>query len=112
MRHQECAPVIDTISSIDKMKFKLKAKINRADGETIRQALRQLAAVRASAKGAEDGFMVEAEIEGPSAKELNRTLLSALRRVEKKTTLRAEWTSSDSTVERFFDYVLKRTRRD
>jgi len=94
------------------MKFKLKGKINRADGETIRQALKQLAAERSSVKAAEGGFMIEAEVEGPSAKELNRMLLSTLRRAEKKTTLRAEWTSSDNTVERFFDYVLKRTSRN
>ncbi len=53
-------------------------------------------------------FVVEAETEGASAKELNRMLLSALRRVEKRTTLRAEWASDDDT-ERFFDYVLKKT---
>jgi hypothetical protein len=33
-------------------------------------------------------------------------LLSELRRVEKKTRLRAEWTSGNTT-ERFFDYVPK-----
>jgi hypothetical protein len=46
-----------------------------------------------SAKGsvskAGDEFVVEAEVEGASAKELNRTLLSALRSVNKRTTLRA-----------------------
>jgi hypothetical protein len=41
---------------------------------------------------------------------LNRTFLSALRKVEKRTTLRAEWTSGDGSIsERFFDYVLKKT---
>jgi hypothetical protein len=30
-------------------------------------------------------------------------------KVEKRTTLRAEWTSDDSTSERFFDYALKKT---
>jgi hypothetical protein len=47
-------------------------------------------------------------MEGASARELNRTFLSALRKVEKRTTLRAEWTSDDNTTERFFDYVLKK----
>jgi hypothetical protein len=47
-------------------------------------------------------------MEGASAKELNRTLLSALRKVEKRTTLRAEWACGDIT-ERYFDYVLKKT---
>jgi len=47
-------------------------------------------------------------MEGASARELNRTFLSALRKVEKRATLRAEWTSDDNTTERIFDYVLKR----
>ena len=58
---------------------------------------------------ADDDFVVEAEMEGASARELNRTFLSALRKVEKRTTLRAEWTSGDGTSERFFDYALKTT---
>jgi len=45
---------------------------------------------------------------GRSGRALNRTFLSALRKVEKRTTLRAVWTSGDRT-ERFFDYVLKKT---
>jgi hypothetical protein len=32
-----------------------------------------------------------------------------LRKVEKRTTLRAEWTYEDGTVEKFFDYALKTT---
>jgi hypothetical protein len=90
------------------MNFKLKARINRSDGETIRHALDQLAAIGSVTKEG-DEFVVEAEMEGASAKELNRTFLSALRKVEKRTTLRAEWTSVDGTSERFFDYVLKKT---
>jgi hypothetical protein len=43
-----------------------------------------------------------------SPKELNRTLVSALRKVEKRTALRAEWTSGD-TPEHYFDYVPKKT---
>jgi hypothetical protein len=49
-------------------------------------------------------------MEGASAKELNRTFLSALRKAGKRTTLRAEWTSGDTT-ERYFDYVLKKTSK-
>lgn len=89
------------------MNFQLKARINRSDGKTIRQALDQLAA-KGSVRKEGDAFLVEAEMEGASAKELNRTLLSALRKVGKRTTLRAEWTSGNTT-ERFFDYVLKKT---
>lgn len=92
------------------MKLTLKARINRSDTETIQQALDQLAA-KGSVRKEGDEFLVEAETEGASAKELNRTLLSALRRVEKRTTLRAEWTCGDTT-EKFFDYVLKKTTKD
>lgn len=53
-------------------------------------------------------LLVEAELSGESAKELNRSLLSALRRAEKKTRLRSQWTAPDGTVERYFDYVLKK----
>jgi hypothetical protein len=89
------------------MNFKLKARIIRSDARTIRQALDQLDA-KGSVTKEGDEFLVEAEMEGTSAKELNRTLLSALRKVEKRATLRAEW-SSGNTTERYFDYVLKKT---
>ena len=52
------------------------------------------------------GFRIEAELAGESARELNRDLLSALRREERRTRLRATWTA-DGTAERFFDYVSK-----
>jgi hypothetical protein len=58
-------------------------------------------------RGRKGEFFIHAEMEGVSAKDLNRSLLSALRRVEKRTTLRAEW-SSGNVVERYFDYVLKK----
>jgi hypothetical protein len=90
------------------MKLKLKAHVNRSDARTIRLALEQLAA-KGSVRKEGDEFVVEGEIEGANARELNRTLLSALRKVNKRTTLRAEWTSGDNITERFFDYVLKKT---
>jgi hypothetical protein len=90
------------------MKFKLKARVNRSDAQTIQHALEQLAA-KGSVRKAGDEFLAEAEMEGVGAKQLNRMLLSALRKVEKRTTLRAEWTSSNNITEWFFDYVLKKT---
>ncbi|MGA2075377.1 MAG: hypothetical protein ABSH52_17950 [Terriglobia bacterium] len=92
------------------MNFKLKARVSRSDARTIQQALDQLAA-KGSVKEAAEGFVIEAELEGARAKELNRTLLSALRKVQRKTTLRSEWTSGDGTTEKFFDYVLKKTTK-
>jgi hypothetical protein len=52
--------------------------------------------------------VIDAEMEGNNAKETNRSLLSALGRV-KKTTIRSEWTSDTKTMQKFFDYVLKKT---
>ena len=89
------------------MKLNFKARVNRSDARTIRHALEQLSA-KGSVRKAGDEFIVDAEMEGTSARELNRTFLSALRKVEKRTTLRAEWTPDDGTSERFFDYVLKK----
>ncbi len=54
-------------------------------------------------------FLVEGRASGDTARELNRSLLSALRRAEKRTRLRSEWTLGSST-ERFFDYVAKGKR--
>ncbi len=51
-----------------------------------------------------DGFHVVATLSGERAQDLNRSLLSALRRVERRTRLRAAWTAGGVT-ERFFDYV-------
>ncbi|MGA3214641.1 MAG: hypothetical protein ABSD97_02990 [Acidimicrobiales bacterium] len=56
-----------------------------------------------------EGFHVDGWMRGADARELNRFLLSALRRVERRTRLRAEWTANGET-ERFFDYVPKGTR--
>ena len=92
------------------LNFKLRGRIKRSDARTIQQALDQLAG-KGSLRKEGNEFIVEAEMEGASAKELNGTLLSALRKVNKSTTLRAEWTSGHAN-ERFFDYVLKKTIKD
>jgi hypothetical protein len=93
-----------------KRRFSLDARIDTNSPETIGPALRGLVgedSVESGSKTSE--FLVRARLEGESAKDLNRSLLSALRKVEKKTRLRAVWTSPDGTVYRFFDYVLKKT---
>jgi len=53
-----------------------------------------------------DEFEVDAELTGESARDLNRRLLSEMRKAERRTRLRAEWTA-DGVTERFFDYVPK-----
>jgi hypothetical protein len=90
--------------------FRVVARVSTANLQAIKPVLQQL--VRTGhVKEAKDEFIVDAEMAGDSAKELNRSLLSALRRAEKKTRLRAEWTSADGATEKFFDYVLKKTTK-
>ncbi len=90
-------------------RFVLVANINTEDPAKIEKALSELVGVNAILR-TEDGFKVKMTMEGVSAREMNRSFLSALRNVEKKTTLRSEWTC-DKTTERFFDYVPKGIRR-
>ena len=55
-----------------------------------------------------EGLHVEGVIDGGDARDVNRRLLPALRRVELRTRLRAEWTGG-GVAYRFFDYVQGRT---
>ena len=90
-------------------KFSLLARVNTENPQAVKRALQALVP-KSSITRTEEGFLVKAELSGASARELNRTLLSALRRIERKTSLRAEWTSG-GMMERFFDYVPKGTRQ-
>jgi hypothetical protein len=56
-----------------------------------------------------DGLHIDGVMEGDDARDVNRRLLSALRRAERRTRLRAEWTADGSTY-RFFDYAFKSER--
>jgi hypothetical protein len=89
--------------------FTLVATISTERVPQIQEALRSLIAA-GSIERTEDGFAVTAKMTGENARDLNRALLTALRKVEKKTRLRAEWTSG-KTTERFFDYVPKGARK-
>jgi hypothetical protein len=88
--------------------FRLVADVSSDNPVKIRPVLEGIvgAAAITSIPG---GFHVEAELAGESAQDLNRSLLSALRRAERRTRLRAEWTAGGVT-ERFFDYVPKGRR--
>jgi hypothetical protein len=89
-------------------RFKLIARVSSSSPNAIKLVLEK-AVSKGSVKEVDGEFVVDAEMVGESPKELNRSLLSALRTVEKRTRLRAEWTSDDGTTQRFFDYVLKKT---
>jgi len=90
-------------------RFSLVARVSTESPEAIRRALRELLP-NGSLTPKEADFLVRATMSGESARDLNRALLSALRRLERRTRLRAEWTSG-GTTERFFDYVPKGSRK-
>ena len=93
-----------------KKKFSLSANVSSDDPSAVKPILEKMLGDNGTIKKTDDGFEVKAELEGESAKDLNRELLSELRRAVKKTRLRAEWTHGE-TVEKFFDYVLKSRRQ-
>jgi hypothetical protein len=90
-------------------RFKLSAHISSDNPPAIRPVLERIIGKQGTIKPTSEGFEVNAELNGESARDLNRMLLSEMRKVEKKTRIRAEWTLGN-TVERFFDYVPKATR--
>jgi hypothetical protein len=92
---------------MEEHRFTLVAEISSADPAAIEHVLRELIAGEITMTS--DGFHVEASMSGGSARELNRSLLSALRRGERRTRLRSAWTAGGVT-ERFFDYVAKGSR--
>jgi hypothetical protein len=92
------------------LKFRLSAQVSSDNPSAVKPVLEQLIADKGTVRQTDQGFDVEAELEGESARDLNRMILSALRRAEKRTRIRAEWTSGD-TAEKFFDYGSKGTRK-
>ena len=99
-------------TTVAKQRFALDARVDTDSPEPVRRVLRDLFGEGAFDPGGKPGeFIVRGRMEGSSAKDLNRDLLSTLRRAEKKTRLRAQWTGRDGTIYRFFDYVLKKESR-
>jgi hypothetical protein len=87
--------------------FELVAEVSSDDPAALEPLLRELVGGEITATA--DGFHVVAVLTGESPRELNRALLSALRRVERRTRLRATWTAGGVT-EHFFDYAQKTVR--
>ncbi len=92
------------------LKFRLSANVSSYNPSAIELVLKQIIADKGTIRQTDEGFDVEAELEGESARDLNHMILSELRRAEKRTRIRSEWTSGN-TVEKFFDYVPKGTRK-
>ncbi len=91
-------------------KFRLRAQVSSDNPSVIKPALEQIIVKKGTIRQTDQGFEVKAELEGESARALNRMILSELRKAEKRTRIRAEWTSDD-TIEKYFDYVPKGTRK-
>jgi hypothetical protein len=93
------------------MRYSLHARISTEDPAAIQPVLIRLIP-RGTVTRSEDGreFVVDGVLDGASARDLNRSLLSELRRAEKRTRLRSEWTGPEA-VERFFDYVPKGSQK-
>jgi hypothetical protein len=88
--------------------FRLSGDVSSENPDGVRPLLTQL--VDGQVTAAPDGWHLDGVMEGDDARDVNRRLLSALRRVERRTRLRAEWTA-DGVTYRFFDYALKAERR-
>ena len=91
-------------------KFKLSARVSSATPSAIKPVLERMIGTHGSIKTTDDGFEVNAEFKGESTRDLNRMLLTEMRKAEKKTRIRSEWTYEDTT-EKFFDYALKQTKK-
>jgi hypothetical protein len=88
-------------------RFRFSADVSSENLDGVGQVLRGLADCEVT--GTPDGWHVDGFMEGEDARDVNRRLLSPLRRVERRTRLRAEW-SGEGSVYRFFDYALKSQR--
>jgi hypothetical protein len=93
---------------VSERKFTLAASVSSANPSAIKSVLERIIGDNGSIKPTGDGFEVKAELKGETARDLNRMLLTELRSAEKKTRLRSEWTTEDTT-EKFFDYAHKQT---
>jgi hypothetical protein len=87
--------------------FRLNGEVSSENLGAIRPLLVQL--LDGQVTPSPDGLHLDAVMDGEDARDVNRRLLSALRRVERRTRLRAEWTA-DGVTYRFFDYALKSER--
>lgn len=90
--------------------FSVRAKIRSADLTGVRTLLEEMFGSGAVSESGDrsDELLLETQVKGESMKALNRSLLSSLRNVERRTTIRAEWTGK-SLRESYFDYVLKKS---
>lgn len=83
------------------------ADVSSAQPVPVRAALTSL--VEGTVTATSNGFHVEGRVQGDDVESAHRQLFSTLRRIEPRTSLRAEWTHDD-TVYRFVDNSAQGTR--
>jgi hypothetical protein len=88
--------------------YSLTAWIDTSKPETIERALRDLSP-RRKIIHTDVGFFLKATVRGLDARLLNKHFLLALRSIEPRTALHAEWKTRNST-QWFFNYAQKRSR--
>ena len=86
--------------------FEISADVSSAQPVPIRAALVNL--VDGTITPTSNGFRVEGVVEGADPETANRQLFTTLRRIEPRTTLRAQW-KVDGTIHRFVDLTAQRT---
>ncbi|HTB08967.1 MAG TPA: hypothetical protein VK704_04070, partial [Acidimicrobiales bacterium] len=86
--------------------LEISADVSSAQPVPIRAALVNL--VDGTITPTSNGFRVEGVVEGVDPETANRQLFTTLRRIEPRTTLRAQW-KVDGTIHRFVDLTAQRT---
>ncbi|HEY1825477.1 MAG TPA: hypothetical protein VGG21_05900 [Acidimicrobiales bacterium] len=86
--------------------IEISADVNSAQPGATRAALSNLVSGTVSATS--NGFHVEGTVEAEDAETANRDLFYSLRRIEQRTTLRAQWTL-EGVVYRFVDATAQGT---
>jgi hypothetical protein len=86
--------------------LEISADVSSAQPVPIRAALANL--VEGTITPPSNGFRVEGVVEGVDPETANRQLFTTLRRIEPRTTLRAQW-KVEGTIHRFVDLTAQRT---
>jgi hypothetical protein len=84
--------------------FDVVADITSAQPVPIRAALTNL--IDGTVTATSNGFHVEGQLSGDDPQDANRQLFTTLRRIEPRTTLRAQWRHG-GTVHRFVDLTAQ-----
>jgi hypothetical protein len=75
--------------------IQLCARISTEGPKLIKPVLKEILPKR-KITSRDEGFLINATMQGKNVRELNLSLLSALRRIERKTSLRSEWKSGSA----------------